>query len=97
MRPTPERRDSRAATPDPALDISGTTAVTSGFHDEEAEDVLNRVRRGKSHLNQASRAAQRGAAPSGNVGARATAQVMSGFKRVRLGLTITKLDGDFTL
>jgi hypothetical protein len=41
MRPMPEHRDSRAATPDPALDISGTTAVTSGFHDKEAEDVLN--------------------------------------------------------
>jgi hypothetical protein len=41
MRPTPKCHDSRATTPDPVLDISGTTAVTSGFHDEEAEDVLN--------------------------------------------------------
>ncbi|KAH9960751.1 hypothetical protein BGW80DRAFT_1461020 [Lactifluus volemus] len=74
MRPTdtPERRDSRAATLDLELDISGSTAVTSDFHNEEYEDVLKHRR---SRLDQTSRAAQSGAALSGTVGARATAQM----------------------
>ncbi|KAH9954723.1 hypothetical protein BGW80DRAFT_1467625 [Lactifluus volemus] len=74
MRPTdtPERHDSRAATLDLELDISGSTAVTSDFHNEEYEDVLKHRR---SRLDQTSRAAQSGAALSGTVGARATAQM----------------------
>ncbi|KAH9953068.1 hypothetical protein BGW80DRAFT_1520010 [Lactifluus volemus] len=69
---TPERRDSQAATPDLELDISGSTAVTSDFYNEEPEGVLEPRR---SRPDQASRAAQSGAALSGNVGARATAQM----------------------
>jgi hypothetical protein len=60
-----------------AISLSSSSVPAGEFHDEEPEDILSRVRASKSTTNTASvaQSGSEGAAFSGKVGVRKTAQV----------------------